>query len=189
VRELVTGPLGLRDTGFRPLTWLSPADARARLVATATHRRRGAVHDPNAYALGGVAGHAGLFSTAHDLAVACQTLVNGGEYAGRRLLAESTVRGMLTDRNRGVPPGRAAAHGLGVDLDQPWYMGRLASPVTFGHTGFTGTSLVVDPARRAVLVVLTNRIHPSARVAGVNPMRRELAGVLADALPPAPILL
>src|SRR5262249_53660903 len=89
VHDGITAPLGLPATGFVPTRWLAPADAAARMVATdATPVRgllRGVVHDPNAYALGGVAGHAGLFSTATDLAVVCQMLINGGEYAGTRV--------------------------------------------------------------------------------------------------------
>jgi CubicO group peptidase (beta-lactamase class C family) len=185
VRTHITAPLGLADTGFNPR---STTD-RGRLVAT-EHRPRGVVHDGNALALGGVAGHAGLFGTARDLAVVCQTLVNGGEYGGYRLLGEEAVRSMLTDVNRGLPSsdpgrlGRTSAHGLGVDLDQRWYMGRLASPITFGHTGFTGTSFVVDPARRAALVLLTNRVHPSSRWSVVTPTRREAGDVLANSLGP-----
>ena len=111
---------------------------------------RGEVHDSIAHSLGGVAGHAGVFSTARDLAVVGQMLLNGGEYGGVRVLSEPMVRRMLVNANVGLPavdaerPWRTSAHGLGVELDQPWFMGRLASPLTFGHTGFTGTSIVVD---------------------------------------------
>jgi CubicO group peptidase (beta-lactamase class C family) len=191
VRLLIVAPLGLRDTGFRPLSWLPEAEW-PRLVATETTCPLGVVHDGNARSLSGVAGHAGLFSTAHDLAVVCQMLINGGEYGGHRLLGEPTVRAMLTDVNRGLPAadpgrvGRTSAHGLGVDLDQPWYMGRLASPSTFGHTGFTGTSFAVDPARRATLVLLTNRIHPRAEWGAVNATRAALGDVLAVIVAPAP---
>jgi CubicO group peptidase (beta-lactamase class C family) len=187
VRNEITAPLGLQDTGFRARAWHSTADWRARLVAT-EGRPRGVVHDGNALSLGGVSGHAGLFSTAHDLAVVCQMLINGGEYGGHRILQERTVRAMLTDVNRGLPAddsthvGRTSAHGLGVDLNQPWYMGRLASPVTFGHTGFTGTGFVVDPARRAALVLLTNRVHPSSQWGVVNATRAALGTILTDSL-------
>jgi CubicO group peptidase (beta-lactamase class C family) len=183
VRLLVVEPLRLRDTGFRPLSWLPEAEW-SRLVATETSCPLGVVHDPNARSLGGVAGHAGIFSTARDLAVVCQALINHGEYGGRRILREATVRAMLTNVNRGLPAadpggiGRTSAHGLGVDLDQPWYMGRLASPVTFGHTGFTGTSFAVDPSRRLTVVLLTNRVHPSAAWGAVNPTRAALASIV-----------
>jgi CubicO group peptidase (beta-lactamase class C family) len=196
VKAGLTGPLGLRSTGFTPLTWL-PTEAHAtRLVATqATSARgpkRGVVHDPTAYALGGVAGNAGLFSTADDLLVVGQMLLDGGQHAGTRILSEATVRRMLTNANTGVPavdpysgarPGWSSAQGLGIRLNQPWFMGRLASPLTFGHTGFTGTSLVVDPRRRLVLVLLTNSAHPNPRRANPDRPRASVANVLADTIP------
>jgi len=192
MRSELIEPLGLRETGFKPLEWLSPADRAARLVATDARSNRGllrgVVHDQVADALGGVAAHAGLFSTATDLAVLGQLLVNGGEYNGTRLLGEATVRRMLTNVNGGKPaidadrPGRSATHGLGVELDQPWFMGRLAAPLTFGHTGFTGTSLLVDPNRRVVLVLLTNRAHPNWSWGNPDKPRAAVADALASAL-------
>jgi CubicO group peptidase (beta-lactamase class C family) len=188
MRQALIGPLGLRDTGFKPLEWSTPPGER--LVATdATPGRgllRGVVHDPNAHALGGVAGHAGLFSTSTDLAILGQMLVNGGEYGGKRVLSEETVRKMLVNVNPGIPaidpeqrPTRTAAHGLGVELNQSWFMGRLGSSLTFGHTGFTGTSIVVDPARRVALVLLTSRAHPDWHWAKVDGVRAEVADVVA----------
>ncbi len=180
VASHVTGPLGMRDTGFSPLT-----DRWPRVAATEyqpwTGRGviRGQVHDEAAWLLGGVAGHAGLFGTAGDLAIFGQMIANGGEYADVRLLREQTVARMLANWNAGL--GRAAAHGLGVALDQPDYMGALAGPQTFGHTGFTGTSLVVDPHRGAVAVLLTNRVHPDRRWGTIYPPRRTVADHLAAA--------
>jgi CubicO group peptidase (beta-lactamase class C family) len=192
MRSELIEPLGLRETGFKPLEWLSPADRATRLVATDARSNRGllrgVVHDQVADALGGVAAHAGLFSTATDLAVLGQLLINGGEYNGTRLLGEETVRLMLTNVNAGLPaidadrPGRSATHGLGVELDQPWFMGRLAAPLTFGHTGFTGTSLLVDPNRRLVLVLLTNRAHPNWSWGNPDKPRAAVADTLASAL-------
>jgi serine-type D-Ala-D-Ala carboxypeptidase len=192
MRTELIEPLGLRDTGFRPLDWLDPTDRAARLVATDARSSRGllrgVVHDQVADALGGVAAHAGLFSTATDLAVLGQMLINGGEYNGTRLLGEATVRRMLTNVNGGKPavdadrPGRSATHGLGVELDQSWFMGRLATPLTFGHTGFTGTSLLVDPNRRLVLVLLTNRAHPNWSWGNPDKPRAAVADALAGAL-------
>jgi CubicO group peptidase (beta-lactamase class C family) len=191
VRAEITGPLGLRDTGFTPLRRLSATD-RARLVATDARSSRGllrgVVHDDVADALGGVAGSAGLFTTAADLSVLGQLLLGGGQYRGRRLLAEATVRRMLVNVNAGLPaidaerPGRSSSHGLGVELDQSWFMGRLASPQTFGHTGFTGCELVVDPHRRLVLVLLTNRAHPNWSWADPDPTRVAVANAIAGAL-------
>ncbi|SCL68245.1 CubicO group peptidase, beta-lactamase class C family [Micromonospora peucetia] len=185
----LTGPLGLRDTGFNPKTWLSTADQAARLVATDARSTRGllrgVVHDDVANHMGGVAGHAGIFSTAAEVAVIGQLLLGGGVHNGTRILSEEITRQMLANVNTGLPavdperPHRTSAHGLGVVLDQPWFMGRLSGPRTFGHTGFTGTSLVVDPDRRMVLVLLTNRAHPNWSWANPDPVRVDVAEVVA----------
>jgi CubicO group peptidase (beta-lactamase class C family) len=168
LRDNITTPLGLKDTGFLPLKWVAD---KQRLVATDARTSRGllrgTVHDDVANHLGGVAGHAGVFSTAHDVAVVGQMLLAGGTYNGKRVLSAATVKKMLTDVNKGKPaidpdrPHRTADHGLGVEINQPWFMGKLASATSFGHTGFTGTSLLVVPARRQVIVLLTNRAHPN----------------------------
>jgi CubicO group peptidase (beta-lactamase class C family) len=189
LRAELTGPLGLRDTGFKPLTWMSAGDRARRLVATDARTSRGllrgVVHDDVANVLGGVAGSAGVFATAADVAAVGQLLLGGGIHRGRRILAAATVRRMLTDANRGLPaidperPHRTAAHGLGVVLAQPWFMGKLSSPRTFGHTGFTGTSLLVDPRRELVLVLLTNRAHPNWSWADPDPVRAAVANVVA----------
>jgi CubicO group peptidase (beta-lactamase class C family) len=185
----ITGPLGLRDTGFRPLTWLSSHDQAQRLVATDARSSRGllrgVVHDDVANQLGGVAGSAGIFGTAKDVAAIGQALLNGG----KGLLTAATTRQMLTNHNRGLPafdpdrPGRPSDHGLGVTLRQPWFMGRLSAAATFGHTGFTGTSLLVEPRRKLVLVLLTNRAHPNWSWANPDPMRAAIATIIADAIP------
>jgi CubicO group peptidase (beta-lactamase class C family) len=128
---------------------------------------RGTVHDDVANRLGGVAGHAGVFGTAVDVAALGQMLLDGGTHRGRRILSADVVRRALTNVNRGKPaidaerPGRSADHGLGVEMNQPWFMGKLAAPASFGHTGFSGTSLLVVPDRRMVVVLLTNRAHPN----------------------------
>ncbi|MFI7276381.1 serine hydrolase domain-containing protein [Streptomyces sp. NPDC049879] len=184
VAELITGPLELADTGYRP-----PASLLPRVAATEaqpwTGRAlvRGTVHDENAHHLGGVAGHAGIFSTAHDLAVFTQTVLNGGAYGDRRVLSPASVREMLRPQN-GAQLGPEAARGLGWQLDQPGWMGELASPTAFGHTGFTGTSVVADPATGVLLVLLTNRVHPT-RAQGVgHDYRRAPARELARAVLP-----
>ncbi|MEU8184252.1 serine hydrolase domain-containing protein [Micromonospora sp. NPDC049044] len=185
----LTAPLGLRDTGFNPNGWLSSNARASRLVATDARSSRGllrgTVHDDVANHLGGVAGHAGVFATATDLAVIGQLLLNGGTHDGRRILAAATVRRMLTNHNAGKPavdperPNRTAAHGLGVVLNQSWFMGRLASPRTFGHTGFAGPSLLVDPDRKLVLALLTNRAHPNWSWANPDPVRAAVGDLLA----------
>ncbi|MEV6492253.1 serine hydrolase domain-containing protein [Actinoplanes sp. NPDC051633] len=185
VRDQITGPLGLRDTGFKPLGWAK----KSRLVATDARTSRGllrgVVHDDVCARLGGVAGHAGLFGTAADVAVIGQVLLGGGAYRGKRLLSSEVVRRALTNVNRGKPaidaerPGRSADHGLGVEMNQPWFMGRLAAPDSFGHTGFTGTSLLVVPSRAMVVVLLTNRAHPNWSWSNPDTHRVALANAIA----------
>ncbi|MGQ5259844.1 serine hydrolase domain-containing protein [Micromonospora sp. ZYX-F-536] len=185
----LTDPLGLKWTGFNPNTWISSAERAARMVATDARSSRGllrgVVHDDVANHLGGIAGHAGIFSTAAEVAVIGQLLLDGGTYGGRRILAESTVRRMLTNANAGLPavdperPRRTSDHGLGVVLNQPWFMGQLSRAGTFGHTGFTGTSLLADPTRRLVFVLLTNRAHPNWSWANPDPVRVAAADEVA----------
>ncbi|MQA84952.1 MAG: serine hydrolase [Streptosporangiales bacterium] len=180
----ITGPLGMTDTGYRP-----PDSERHRIAATEyqpwTGRGmvRGEVHDENAWSLEGVAGHAGVFSTARDLAVLAQTVLNGGRYGDARILDERSVRLLLTDFNEEFPGDN---HGLGFELAQRWYMDALASPVTAGHTGYTGTSLVLDPLSHSFAVLLTNRVHPTREWGSNNPARRAVARDLARALPVRP---
>lgn len=179
----LTGPLGLRDTGFKPLGWVS---SKERLAATDARSSRGllrgVVHDDVANQMGGVAGSAGIFATARDVAAIGQLLLDGGG----SILSAATVKTMLTNANRGLPavdperPGRPSDHGLGVVLRQPWFMGKLSAPTTFGHTGFTGTSLLVEPERKLVLALLTNRAHPNWSWANPDPMRAAIANVVAE---------
>jgi len=182
----VTGPLGMDQTMFNP-----PARLRNRIAATEAQPYvdrpmvHGEVHDENAWSLGGVAGHAGLFSTARDLAVLARMLLNGGRYGPTRILAEGTVREMITNQNPDLPPG--AARGLGFELDQRWYMDGLSTPVTFGHTGFTGTSVVIDPLSDSFVVLLTNRVHPTRDWGSNNPARRAVARDLARAIAVRPL--
>ena len=185
VAEPITGPLGLRDTLFNP-----PAKEHGRVAATEyqpwTERGmiRGTVHDENAYALGGVAGHAGIFSTAHDLAVFGQMLANGGRYGRTRVLSEKSVRAVLTDYS--APLG-ASPRGLGWQVDQRFYMDAMTTSVTAGHTGYTGTSLVVDPVSRMVFVLLSNRVHPTRDRGEDSAYRRLPARALARAVPVRPV--
>nr|WP_203612350.1 serine hydrolase [Amycolatopsis sp. SID8362] len=181
VHDRITAPLGMVDTGYNP-----PASKLDRIAATEFEANpprgmvRGSVHDENAWSLGGVAGHAGVFSTAGDMAILAQTMLNGGSYRGHRILGEETVRQMmLTNYNQQFPDD---AHGLGFELDQPWYMGALASPVTAGHTGFTGTTLVIDPESRSFAILLTNRVHPSRSWGSINTARQVWATSLARAM-------
>ncbi|MBB4710625.1 CubicO group peptidase (beta-lactamase class C family) [Streptomyces luteogriseus] len=182
LRDEITAPLGLRRTRYNP-----PASWRPKIAATEDARAPwsgldrglvwGEVHDENAFSLGGVAGHAGVFSDAWDLAVLGRTLLNGGVYGRSRILAPESVELMFTDFNTAFPGDE---HGLGFELYQHWYMGAMATPRTAGHTGFTGTSLVLDPTTDSFLVVLGNSVHPvrswrsgsAPRVAAANTMAR-----------------
>jgi CubicO group peptidase (beta-lactamase class C family) len=178
VRERITAPLGMTDTGY------NPAD-RTRTAATeyqSTPPRGmvwGEVHDENAWSLGGVAGHAGVFSTADDLAVLCQALLNGGTYRGERILSRKSVSLLITNFNQDFP---GDSHGLGFELDQRWYMDALSGPRTAGHTGYTGTSMVIDFASHSFAILLTNRVHPSRSWGSNNVARREWARGLALAM-------
>ncbi|MDL5199818.1 serine hydrolase [Streptomyces sp. ALI-76-A] len=185
LHDEVTGPLGLRHTRYNP-----PASWKPRIAATEDARKPwsgldrglvwGEVHDENAFSLGGVAGHAGVFSDAWDLAVLARTLLNGGVHGRARVLRPESVELMFTDFNTAFPGDE---HGLGFELHQHWYMGAMATPRTAGHTGFTGTSLVLDPTTDSFLVVLGNSVHPvrtwrsgsAPRVAAGNALARAVA--------------
>ncbi|MEU2909082.1 serine hydrolase domain-containing protein [Streptomyces massasporeus] len=152
VHDGITRPLGMTATDFGPCPGAAATEDQRRPWAKADRGMlRGEVHDENAWALGGVAGHAGLFSTGRDLAVFCRTLLAGGSHGPARILGPDFVELLFT------PPG------LGFSLDQPWFMGDLAGRGAAGHTGFTGTSLVLDPATDTFLVLLTNAVHPRRR--------------------------
>ncbi|MCM2580625.1 serine hydrolase [Streptomyces meridianus] len=184
----ITGPLGMDRTRFNP-----PADWKPRIAATEDARLPwsgldrglvwGEVHDENAYAFGGVAGHAGVFSCAWDLAVLCRTLLNGGAYGRERILSAESVRLMFTDFNTDFPGDE---HGLGFELYQHWYMGAMATPRTAGHTGFTGTCLVIDPTTDSFLVLLGNSVHPVRTWRSGSAPRVAAATCLARAVPVRP---
>ncbi|GHH74728.1 esterase [Streptomyces sulfonofaciens] len=152
VRDGITRPLGMAATGFGPRPGAAATEDQRRPWAKADRGMlRGEVHDENAWALGGVAGHAGLFSTARDLAVFCRALLAGGSYGTARILRPDFAELLLT------PPG------LGFVVDQPWFMGELAGRGAAGHTGFTGTSLVLDRATDTYVILLANTVHPRRR--------------------------
>ncbi|CAL9428222.1 Putative D-alanyl-D-alanine carboxypeptidase [Streptomyces sp. enrichment culture] len=158
IHEGITRPLGMTATRFGPCPAAAATEDQRRPWAKADRGMlRGEVHDENAWALGGVAGHAGLFSTGPDLAIFCRTLLAGGSHGPARILGPDFVELLLT------PPG------LGFALDQPWFMGELAGRGAAGHTGFTGTSLVLDPATDTFLILLANTVHPRRRPANSGP--------------------
>ncbi|MBT2417417.1 beta-lactamase family protein [Streptomyces sp. ISL-22] len=158
IHDGITRPLGMTATHFGPCPGAAATEDQRRPWAKSDRGMlRGVVHDENAWALGGVAGHAGLFSTGHDLAVFCRALLCGGAYGPARVLGPDFVELLLS------PPG------LGFAVDQPWFMGELAGRGAAGHTGFTGTSLVLDPATDTFLVLLANTVHPRRRTPDSRP--------------------
>ncbi|MFI8189245.1 serine hydrolase [Streptomyces sp. NPDC085946] len=189
LHDEITGPLGMRRTRYNP-----PASWRPGIAATEDARRPwsgldrglvwGEVHDENAFGLGGVAGHAGVFSCAWDLAVLGRTLLNGGVHGRARILAPESVELLFTDFNTAFPGDE---HGLGFELYQHWYMGAMATPRTAGHTGFTGTSLVLDPVTDSFLVVLGNSVHPVRGWRSGSAPRVAAANRLARAVPVRPV--
>jgi uncharacterized protein YbbC (DUF1343 family) len=165
-------PLGMRDTRFRP-----PAAWRSRIAPTERVNGlilRGVVHDANARLLGGVAGHAGLFSTADDLARFSRMLLDGGRARGRRYLRPDTVRAMFEPHVTGE-----TTRALGWDIASPYSraLGSFFRPGSLGHTGFTGTALWLDPGTRSFVIILSNRVHPDGKGDAVELRRRVSAAV------------
>ena len=145
-------PLGMNETMYRPADSLRYRIAPTEVTPPRGYPLRGEVHDENAYALGGVAGHAGLFSTAADLSVFAQMMLNGGEYNGVQIISKPTVE-LFTSRSFGH-------RALGWDTAEGDYgSGRYLGPTAYGHTGFTGTSMWIDPEREMFVILLTNRVH------------------------------
>lgn len=180
VEDRVCRPLGMVDAGFGPRPGL-----RARIAATEDESYAGRgmvggeVHDENAWCLGGAVGHAGVFATAMDVARLGEMIRLGGEVDGVRVLREGTVAELCVDQLPAhLDPG--FRQGLGVRIDDPGFMGPLRGPMTVGHTGFTGTSLVVDRARGITVVLLTNRVHPSRTWSDVGHVRRAIAEAAVD---------
>ena len=140
----------------------------------------GEVHDPRAYALGGVAGHAGLFSTADDLASYARMILGGGAYAGHRILSAASVQEMT--RPRAVPLRRGSGlRALGWDVQTPYSSNRgdlFPRGKSFGHTGFTGTSIWIDPTSQTAVIFLSNRVHPDGK-GDVKRVRGEVATIAA----------
>ena len=169
-------PLGMRDTMYRP-----PAALRGRIAPTTRGTERGVVHDPTSQRMGGVAGHAGLFTTAADAARFCRMLLGGGELDGVRVLKAETVRLMTSVQS---PPAVAARRGLGWDIDTGYSgpRGRWMALGSYGHTGWTGGSIWIDPFSRMFVIFLSNRNHPTEQ-GNVLALRRTLGTLAAEAVP------
>jgi len=157
-REHVFDPLGMANTGFKPEPEVKQRIAPTEDSPIRGEVIRGEVHDQNCYALGGVSGHAGLFSTAEDLGRFSGALLNGGSLDGNRILGEATVN--LLSRNFTKGAGDRRTLGWQLQGEEAETSGDLLSPESFGHTGFTGGSIWLDPANGLATVFLSNRVHP-----------------------------
>ncbi len=174
LQERVFDPLDMKETAFRPHWTLRERTAPTELNPPRGYPLWGEVHDENAFALGGIAGHAGLFSTASDLAVFAQMMLNGGELNGIRIVADSTVA-LFTART--AAKGNRA---LGWDTcERDTSCGKHLSERAFGHTGFTGTSLWIDPDRNLFVILLTNRVH-AARARRPSKVIADIRADVAD---------
>lgn len=183
VDRYLVAPLGLRETAFSPRQVATRCGCFDRVAPTETDRTgargqiRGDVHDPNAFALGGVAGHAGLFSSARDLAVLAQFLLDRGRFGGRELVRAPTVATFVRRQ------GEESTRTLGWDTPgERSSAGDLFSEESFGHTGFTGTSLWVDPAQELFVVLLTSRVNPTAANRMIFDMRRDVHDAVQRAI-------
>jgi CubicO group peptidase (beta-lactamase class C family) len=179
-RRYIFEPAGMKETSYLP-----PAAWKDRIAPTEKrggHWMIGEVHDPRAWALGGFAGHAGVFGTADDVARWCRTLLNGGEIDGKRVLSSEIVTEMT--KSRCMPDGKNC-RGYGVDFTTAYSPAprgeRFERGTTYGHTGYTGTSYWIDPVHGCFYVFLTNRVNPDDK-ANVTPLRRKIATIVGEAL-------
>jgi CubicO group peptidase (beta-lactamase class C family) len=179
-------PLGMVDTRFAPDT--NDRAYRRRIAPTTADELRGGplqgvVHDANAWAIGGVSGHAGLFSTAADIAVFAQLLLDGGTYNNVRIVSPQTIA-RWTSRQ-----GNVTSRALGWDTPAPTSSaGRYFSPRSFGHTGFTGTSLWIDPERGLFVVLLMNRVNSRGEGTRHVQLRRDVSDAVQRAIIDAPLI-
>ncbi len=176
-------PLGMTHTFFKPSPRLKFGIAPTEKDPWRGRMIQGEVHDENAFAMGGVSAHAGLFSNSGDLSIFCQMLLNGGVYAHHRIVKRSTLDMFVTRQNSPADSSRA----LGWDTPSPGSSaGDRLSARSFGHTGFTGTSIWVDPTRELFIVLLTNRVYPSRENNAIQEVRREVADAVVRAIEGTP---
>lgn len=170
----IFAPLGMRDTSFRPLdrNWHDR-------IAPTQPQGKGEVHDPTAHRMGGVSGSAGVFSTAADVARFARMLLNGGELDSVRVLSRESVRRMTTVQ---TPDGIAELRAMGMDIDSPFARprGSIFPVGSYGHTGFTGCFMWVDPASRTLYVFLSNRVYPDG-ASNILPLYGEIGTLAAEA--------
>jgi CubicO group peptidase (beta-lactamase class C family) len=176
-------PLGMKDTRFNP-----PRELWNRIAPTEQDNEfrqrliRGEVHDENAWVMGGVAGHAGLFGTAQDLARFGRRLLAGGGVNETQILKRETI----AEFTRAWPAAEGPARGLGWDKpSEPSSCGRFFSASSYGHLGFTGTSLWIDPEQDLLVILLTNRVHPTRTNEAIRQIRPEVHDAVAHELKPA----
>ena len=177
--SFIFSPLGMKDSMYKPPKKLWPTIAPTEIDNNYRHRLiQGEVHDENAFAIGGVSGHAGVFSAAPDLAAFCQMLLNGGVYAHQRILRRGTVAQFTTPQQLS-----GGTRTLGWAVPTPGGLsGNYFSAHSYGHTGFTGTSIWIDPDRQLFVVFLTNRVHPTRENQKIQQVRRDLHDAVMQAL-------
>lgn len=178
-RKSLYEPLGMQDTAYGPV----PAAKRERTVPTAQRNGewiRGEVHDPRAYHMQGVAGHAGLFSTAEDLAIYGQMLLNGGTYHEVTILSPETVKLMTTPQT--VPGGGIRSLGWDMQTGFSSNRGKNFSAQAYGHGGFTGTAFWNDPGHDLTVIFLSSRLHPTGK-GSVNRLAGQIGTIAVDSLP------
>ena len=168
VQDEILGPLGLADTGYLPADSLRKRIAPTEFDSWRGRLPHGEVHDENTHALGGIAPHAGLFGTAQNVAAFAQAMLNGGAYGGLRIADDDTVA--LFTHRADLVPGSSRALGWDTPSD-PSSAGRYFSARSYGHTGFTGTSLWIDPELELIVVLLTNRVHPTRENIAIRRLR------------------
>jgi CubicO group peptidase (beta-lactamase class C family) len=179
-RKEIFEPLAMNSTWFNP-----PDELRRRIAPTEqddSFRHRlvwGEVHDENAWVMGGVAGHAGLFSTASDLAAFCRMMLNEGDVNGSQMIQAETAR----EFTRALPAQHGPARGLGWDKPTPpSSSGKHFSPASYGHLGYTGTSIWIDPEKQLFVILLTNRVHPTRTNDAIQALRPALHDAVIEAL-------
>ncbi len=177
--EYIFGPLGMKNTMYNPPKNLWPEIAPTEVDTQLRHKLvQGEVHDENAYAIGGVSGHAGVFSTSPDLAAFCQMLLNGGVYAHHRILKRATIAEFTVPQ-----PLAQNTRTLGwVVPTEGNSSGHYFSPHSYGHTGFTGTTIWIDPDRQLFVVLLTNRVNPTRENHKIAEVRPEVHDAVMKAL-------
>jgi len=180
-RQRIHSPLGMNNTMYNPpkslLGRIAPTEIGGSMNRGLIH---GDVHDENTFFLNGVSSHAGLFSTAEDLAILAQMLINGGIYKHQRFFSPATIREWT--RRQNMPPGSSRAIGWDTPSDHNSSAGDYFSKGSFGHTGFTGTSFWVDPNNRIAIILLTNRVHPTRERGGMHKVRRDFHNAAMKAL-------